>query len=108
MKRIVYAGESIMTGDAVAGAVLEYGRALAEAGAADTITIPVVLGDGMQGEATLLIGPASQIITEAATSEVEELVDHAVVDELETRARSLVRTARPLEERPRDGWDGGA
>ena len=104
MKRITYAGESILTGDEIAAAVLHYGRALAEAGVADTVTIPVAHVDGGRGEATLLIGPASQIVTEDAASDVEEVVDHAVLGELRDRERSLVPTAQPLEDLPR-GWN---
>ena len=62
MKRIRYAGESVVTGDAIASLVVYYSEALAKADTAGTVEIPVLLGDGSVGAATLLVGPASQLI----------------------------------------------
>ena len=74
-EEIVYAGTAFYTGDALAEALLEYARALARHDIADTVFVP---GRTMQGEVDtieLLIGPASQIVSEPVElvgSEVED------------------------------------
>lgn len=65
MKRILYASGSVLTGDAVARAVVQYATSLAKAGSADTITVPVVKGHRSE-TVEMLIGPSSQLILEDA------------------------------------------
>ena len=65
MDRIHYAGDSILTGSEIARALLDYAQALAVAGTSATVDIPVVdEGDGSIGRSELLIGPASQLISD--------------------------------------------
>ncbi|MFS0732390.1 hypothetical protein ABC304_10345 [Microbacterium sp. 1P10UB] len=106
MKTVIYAGDAFVTGDAIADAVLRYSKILAEAGTADTVTIPVRRNDGERVEATLLLGPASQIVAESQPYDGrEEIEDGDVVDEL--NARSDTRDAPvglPVDD-PTPGWD---
>ena len=62
MKRVIYAGSEFVTGDDIAGALLGCGQALAEAGEAEAVTVPIRELDGSVGEVTVLIGPASQMV----------------------------------------------
>lgn len=111
MQRIFYAGDSVLTGTDIAHAVLAYAQALALADSSETIAIPVLLPDGEQGEASILIGPASQLIAETATDDVDELVDEALVARLTelTNARGAARpvteTAESLQEQNETAFD---
>jgi len=97
MRRIYYTSGSVLTGDAIAEAVLAYAQALAKSPLADTIRIPVVQEEsGEHGIATLLIGPASQLMFVPERAErFDEPVDTALVDELDRLAR-VVGAARPV------------
>lgn len=79
MHRVHYAGHSIVTGTAIAHALLDYAQALAEAGGSATVVIPTWHEDGSRGESEVLIGPSSQLISDAEESEFPELIDDHVV-----------------------------
>lgn len=89
MKRITYAGGSIVTGDRLADIVMDYAAALARADLADHVRVPALTPDERIVHYDLLIGPASQLIAEPIDIPVEELVDEALVTELEQRARMV-------------------
>ena len=89
MKSIIYAHTELLTGDAIAVAVLHYSAALADNGLAETIEIPIIESDGSPSTALLLIGPASQIVAKGAHTGMEELIDDDVVAELARRTRML-------------------
>lgn len=92
MKRISYGGSTILTGDAIADALLDYATALARAGSADHVRVP---GIGPLGRVELfdvVIGPASQVYAENSTGE-EEVLDEVFVADLRHRV-SLVAAGR--------------
>lgn len=61
MKRISLAGSDVaVTDERLAALVLEYAKELGRVGTTDTITLPVA-EVGHPGEASLLLGPASEI-----------------------------------------------
>lgn len=99
MKIIVYAGTELMTGDAIASALMEYCAALAQESAAETVEIPVVDSQGVVRSAIVLVGPASQIVAQHIDTEFEDVVDADVIRLLEqrTRAHRPVAQARPAE-----------
>jgi hypothetical protein len=92
MKLIVYAGSRLMTGDEIAIAVLEYCAALADAGTAETVEIPVLTREGVRSHATLLVGPSSQMVAEDIVTEFDELHDPEAVRLL----RAKTRVHRPV------------
>lgn len=96
MKRIIYAGSRLTTGDEIAQAVLDYCAALADANTADTVEIPVLTNEGAKTHATLLVGPSSQIVAEAAETRFDELIDTAAVELL----RGKTRQHRPVAGHP--------
>ena len=96
MKILQYAGGQLRTGDEIATALLEYSAALAEAGTAGTVEIPVLSDDGRRVTATLLVGPASQIVLTDSESSGEELVDEYVLAGLRARTRGLHPAASVL------------
>lgn len=92
MKCIIYAGTELVTGDEIAIGVLRYCEALAGSIVAEIIEIPVRELDGSLSTATLLVGPASEMVLKDVKSEFEEIVDPAVMRRLteRTRAQQLV------------------
>ena len=87
MEKIHYAGETLITGTAIAQALLTYASALASASDSDTVYIPVYDENGQVRNAEFLVGPASQLVAVEIDSEFEELVDDEVVRSLDLAAR---------------------
>ncbi|KQQ01448.1 MULTISPECIES: hypothetical protein [unclassified Rathayibacter] len=88
MRRIHYAEESIVTGDDIALAVIEYARVLAMTSTADTVDVPA-LHDGVVGPVRLLLGPASQMLVSEENTLSDEIVDEALVAEVRARTSRL-------------------
>jgi hypothetical protein len=89
MKRISYSGEVLVTGDEIADALVAYAAVLARADSSDSITIPTLTDSG-EHPVTFLIGPASQIVvTDDEEHDGAQLLDQAVVDDLNRRARHV-------------------
>ncbi len=95
MHRIHHAGDSVLTGSAIARALIEYAEMLAKAATATTLDIPTREPDGSIGSTTMLVGPASQLIADAEHSEYEELVDEALVERLRRLTDALRRPPGP-------------
>lgn len=110
MDRIHYAGDSILTGTKIAHALLDYAQALAGVGSSDTVRIPTVEANGEAGRSEILVGPSSQLISDAEESAWMDPVDEDLVDELSMKAERIRQfgspapsvQAQPLEEG--DGW----
>lgn len=75
MKRMKFAGGSIITGGVVADSLLDYATKLSGSLASVSVDVPVLETDGSTTIHTLLIGPTSQFDVEevAIFSEEEEL-----------------------------------
>jgi len=89
----------LLTGSDIADAIVDYAAALAAGRSAASVDIPVRTADGGVGRAHLLVGPASQLVTEPVESEFDELVDEALVARLRTATTGLSSTlssTRPL------------
>jgi hypothetical protein len=89
MRRIVYAGSVFYTGDSIAEALLDYARALASRSMADAVFVPGRLASGETDKIEVLIGPASQVVSEPVEEYGPDLVDDSVVAELRERIRRL-------------------
>ncbi|KZE92470.1 MULTISPECIES: hypothetical protein [unclassified Agromyces] len=89
MKQLTYAGGDVLTGTAIAEAVMDFAEALARHDDASQVTFPALGEDGSILQTTLLIGPASQIVARDVEVEHDELVDDAAVRELRARIRAL-------------------
>jgi hypothetical protein len=107
VKKVIYAGSEFLTGDDITFALLSCSQALAEAGEAETVSLPVVEPDGTIGAVTVLIGPASQIVAKDASSDLEELVDVTAVERLNAIQRRHHPVAVIDGEPPKTPeWDG--
>jgi len=93
VKRISYAEDHVVTGDAIADAVMSYAQALAVGGRSDSVELPGVDDHGVPRRFTILIGPASQMLTSDVLTDdaaaVDEVTDDALVDGLESLTRGL-------------------
>ena len=95
MDRIHYAGNSILTGSAIAHALLDYAQALSQVGASSTIEVPTINDDGTPGRSEVLIGPASQLIANVEETEHDEVIDEEVVERMHREAEHLRQYGTP-------------
>ncbi|NII52118.1 hypothetical protein [Frigoribacterium endophyticum] len=89
MKYIVYGESKVMTGDAIAEAVLAYAAALGQNGTTDIVEVPTADDEGSAVTAQLLLGPASQVMIEVAPEDELEPEDSALVEELIRRTAAV-------------------
>lgn len=73
MRRITYAGETVITTDDVAAVLVDLTAAIASAGRADAVAIPIMLeGSDDVGEAELVIGVGNDVLSRPVRWEGEE------------------------------------
>lgn len=96
MKLIHYAGETFLTGDGIADALLDYATALARRARADRVELPVVSG-GELGRIEIVLGPASQLVVESRdfNGGNVELQDEQLEVDIRHRTAAL-RNPRPM------------
>lgn len=97
MDRISYAGESLLTGTAIARALFDYAQALAEVGSSGTIEIPTIDANGHAATASLLVGPASQLVSTTIATDLTEVEDEALVATIKARAVDLRAHGGPAQ-----------
>jgi len=88
MKHIHYDGSVVTTGNEIAEAVIEYAAMLGANGKSDTVDVPTFDEHGTATVATLLIGPASQIVVDDAPDDELEPEDPDFVERLRVAARA--------------------
>lgn len=93
MMKITYAGESFLTSDDVADALLLFVAALGEAHEAESLRIPSMRTDGTTSYVRLVVGPASELIAVPEDSTFPEPNADEFISGLRTRTRAL---ASPL------------
>ncbi|KQQ06014.1 MULTISPECIES: hypothetical protein [unclassified Rathayibacter] len=98
MKRLRYAGGSLLVGDSVAHALLAYARDLALASASDTVMLIGLTEDGARDEAEMLIGPSSQLFADTAEGPESLPDDEATIAEMESRRSRLLSHPVRLED----------
>jgi hypothetical protein len=105
VKIIHYVGQELMTGDAIADAVVRYAGALAQHETSASIDIPIVTEDGVV-QASFLLGPASQLVAVPVKSNRPDPVDDELIDRI---ARETARLDPPRgqlsEDRREDRFD---
>ncbi|MFS0715163.1 hypothetical protein ABC195_14910 [Microbacterium sp. 2P01SA-2] len=73
MRRITYAGDTVITTDDVAEALVELTAAVANFGRAEAVRIPIVLeGDGRIDEAELVIGVGNDVLSAPVDWDADE------------------------------------
>lgn len=70
MRRIRYAGGTFITGDEAAAVVCDFAAALANAGRAAALHVPALDEGGMPIGVEIVVGPASQVLSEDLPSDL--------------------------------------
>lgn len=100
MKSIHYAGDVLLTSDAIADAVILYAAALGRSDTSVELKIPVMVAGGMRSEATMVLGPASQLLAEPDLNPSGQFDDSDVVASIEQRTAAL----GPVKVEPSDDY----
>jgi hypothetical protein len=88
MRIVSYSGESVVTTDRVGDAVVDYARALIADHSADVVDIPVLFDDE-ELVASMVLGPASQLIVAPSHDLDVELRDELTVARLRSKTAAL-------------------
>lgn len=68
MRHITYSDKELFVDDAAADWLVRYAAALAGTGGADSVTLRAVGVDGNEVEATLVLGPHTELVSETASA----------------------------------------
>lgn len=82
MRTVSYGGESFITSDEAAAALLDFTAAAALSDFAAVVHVPAIDGTGARITADLVIGPSSEVFVLPATSKFDEPDTRAAVAEL--------------------------
>jgi hypothetical protein len=88
MRILSYSGESVLTTDGVGEAVVDYARALIADNSTDVVDIPVIFEDEEQ-MASMVIGPASQLMVAPAHDHDVALRDEMAIARLRAKTKAL-------------------
>lgn len=91
MDKITYAGESFLTGSAIAHALMDYAQALAQVAGSAMVEFPALDDAGEPVRSEILLGPASQILSTTVSTDREEVEDADLVARLARAADELRR-----------------
>jgi len=91
MKQVKFDEKSLLMGDDAADSLIEYGRALAETGQADSVTLRAIGEDGNTVDATLLLSSSSILMVESTLSTAEPPKNDEAVRYLRERTDALLR-----------------
>ena len=100
MKTIHYAGEVLMTGDAIADAIVSYAESLARHETSASIEVPVLTESGVATTASFLLGPASQLVAVSVDSQLDEVEDAELVEYLRLERSRLDGLPVPTLDEP--------
>jgi hypothetical protein len=96
VKHITFGDKSLLVGDEVADALLEYAAALATAAHGDTVEIHAISSDGNEVTATFLLGPGVTMMAESAHTSIPEPDNADALEYIrQARSRPTVSPARP-------------
>jgi hypothetical protein len=99
MKHITFGDKSLLVGDEVADALLQYAAFLANEGRGDTVEIRAISSDGDEVTATFLLGPGVTMMAETAHTSLPEPGNEAALEYLEqAHVRSAVTAASISED----------
>lgn len=91
MKFINYAGAvRVLTGDAIAAAVIRYAAALHQSQLSDVVAVPTADADGSCARVEVLLAPAIAVAIEPAPDDDLEPEDDALLTELDRRTMAVL------------------
>jgi hypothetical protein len=101
VKHITFGDKSLLVGDEVADALLEYAAVLASEARGDTVEIHAIGSDGDEVTATFLLGPGVTMMAESSHTNLPEPDNAAALEYIrQARQRPPSRSAAPA-----DAWD---
>jgi hypothetical protein len=104
MKHITFGDKSLLVGDAVADALLQYAAFLAGGAKGDTVEIHAISSDGDEVVATFLLGPGVTMMAETANTKLPEPDNTAALEYMEkAQRRHEVTSTTDLSDL--DTWD---
>ena len=103
MREIAYAGGTFLTGDEVARVLMEYAAQLANANRAATVHVPAIGPSGDFVDVAVVIGPSSQLMSEAVASAHDDPDPTDFTAEVSERVERLTRS--PAIPRSTVDWD---
>ncbi|MEP6481839.1 MAG: hypothetical protein ABJA94_07520 [Rhodoglobus sp.] len=89
MKHVTYADKSLLIGDEAATTLLQYAAMLGSRGAADTVTLKALDGQGNDVEAIFLLNSGTVMIAETGNTTVPEPDNAEATDRMKERIREL-------------------
>jgi hypothetical protein len=89
MKHLMISDKSLVVGDEVADALIDYATLIAGTGRADNVTLQAIAADGASVEATILLDSGTNLVSESVDSRAEEPDNAAAVHELKQRIAAL-------------------
>ena len=112
MKRVAYGGESFITSDEGAAALLDFAAAAAMGDVAEVVTLPAVRPDGQVITVNLVIGPSSELITSPIETTLTEPDTREATTALRARALQIGKSKSPthgaaIRERDLESADPG-
>lgn len=98
MRKIVYAGGSFYTGDALAAAFFDYAAAAARCGTTTAVEIPARTASGARGTVSVLLGPAAQLVSEPVEGDdLRDVIDEDVCARIKGLTAQLLSLQRPFD-----------
>ena len=95
MKRVAYGGESFITSDDGAAALLDFAASAAMSDVAEVVALPAVLPDGQVITVNLVIGPSSELITSPVETSLPEPDTREAAAALRSRAFQIGKSNSP-------------
>ncbi|HEY8588382.1 MAG TPA: hypothetical protein VIL55_02405 [Naasia sp.] len=94
------AGSSFVTGDAIAGALIEYARWVTALQETARVWVPLRRPDGSVGRIRILLSRVTQLSSEVLPESSGDLHDDDFLDEMRRRTRLLASPPTPQPESP--------
>ncbi|WP_125132701.1 hypothetical protein [Microbacterium sp. 10M-3C3] len=103
MRQLTYGATTMYVSDAVSEAVMQFAQAACDAGHGGTVSIHALTPTGHPMRVTMLLTPASSIVSETTESHFDVPADTDGVREIRERAAGLRSpVAQPLDD---DEWE---
>ena len=102
MRRVTYSGDSFLTADAAANALVALAASLSHNNASEAVALPIIDSSGQLAEVYLLIGPASELISMPEASPFADPDVSAAVAQMQSRTASMDASALPGQAHPLD------
>ena len=90
MKHVTYADKALFLDDESADWLMEYARALGVAGMTDSISLRVIGVDGNEVDATFLLNPNTELVTQTTRNSLDDPKNDAAVGYMQERTRLIV------------------